>query len=150
MKEDLLFKKAAFGGFDRMEVISYVQHLKTAQQNYKLMLDEKEARISALGQEVEQLTARLDESKAELSQAKAEIAELEQKLENAQPDEEQYAEETVRMCDELVETATQTAEKLVSSAQEKLAKIVSELDGDKTFTQKQLKTKLNKLIKELK
>ena len=34
MKEDVLFKRTPFGGFDRVEVISYIQQLKTTQQKY--------------------------------------------------------------------------------------------------------------------
>ena len=42
LKEDVLFKKTPFGGFDRVEVISYIHQLKSTQQKYKVLLDEKE------------------------------------------------------------------------------------------------------------
>lgn len=159
MKEDVLFKKTPFGGFDRVEVISYIQQLKITQQQYKQMLGDKENQIAKLNNEVSEREIQVEELRKQLKICEEKLAEAEKKLEELPEEktEAEYAEETVAMCDELIETATGTAKKITDSAEEKLAdakkrieKVVAKLESSDELTQKQLKTTLKKLIRELK
>lgn len=162
MKEDVLFKRTPFGGFDRVEVISYIQQLKTTQQKYKLMLDEKEDQITKLTDRAENLEKENSELSASADEYKKTIADLESELEKLREENEKLssepdAGETVRMCDDLVETASQTAEKLVSAAQEKLDnaqktvdEIINDIESREKVTPKQAKDLLKKLAERLK
>ncbi len=165
MKEDVLFKRTPFGGFDRVEVISYIQRLKATQQEYKLMLDEKAQATTVLSRENDDLTAQAealraanDESEKKLKSLEDELAQLKAEIEFLKKSgtDEQYATETVEMCDELVETANQTADKLVKKAEKKLSKAqkavdkaVAEIEGKEKITAKQARELLKKLQEEL-
>ena len=134
MKEDVLFKKTPFGGFDRVEVISYIHQLKSTQQKYKVLLDEKEKSNAKLTRDledrtlqVEQLRKDIKENEKTISELQAELAklrdeneQLKNKSAEAQEDGTEFVSETVKMCDELVETASETAKKLVGAAEDKL------------------------------
>ncbi len=165
MKEDVLFKRTPFGGFDRVEVISYIQGLKATQQKYKLMLDEKDKTITVLGREKEDLEIQVEGLRAQKAECDEKLEKLEREIETLKSEndilskkgtDEQYAADTVEMCDELVETATQTADKLVKKAEKKLNKaqkavdkVVSEIEGKEKITAKQARDLLKKLQEEL-
>lgn len=150
MKEDVLFKRTPFGGFDRVEVISYIQRLKATQQEYKLMLDEKDAQILKLNSRLElleELEQKNEELEAENESLKKEVERL------ASFD----TENTIKTCDELVETASETAEKLISAAEETLLnaqktvdEIISEIESREKVTAKQAKDLLKSLAERLK
>lgn len=150
MKEDVLFKRTPFGGFDRVEVISYIQKIKATQQEYKLMLEEKDAQISKLSSRLE-LLEELEQKNEELE---AENVSLKKEVERLTPFE---TESTIKMCDELVETASETAEKLVCAAEETLLnaqkqvdEIISEIESREKITAKQAKDLLKSLAERLK
>ncbi len=163
MKEDVLFKRTPFGGFDRVEVISYIQQLKSTQQKYKLMLDEKDSAVLKLTREKEDLEIQVEEFKKineqiekELNEAKESLKILEEKIENGEVGEDEYASQTVKMCDDLVEAASETSKRLLNVADEKLAKaenavnkVVAELESREKVTAKQAKDLLKKLQEEL-
>ncbi|MBR6531964.1 MAG: hypothetical protein IKT61_05630 [Clostridia bacterium] len=161
MKEDVLFKRTPFGGFDRVEVISYIQQLKTTQQKYKLMLDDKEEKIAALTDRAEVLEGENSCLTAQAEEYKKTISDLEAELENLKQENEKLsgadAGQTVKMCDELVETASDTAKKLISAAEEKLDnaqktvdEIIRDIEGREKVTAKQAKDLLRTLAERLK
>lgn len=171
MKEDVLFKKTPFGGFDRVEVISYIHQLKTTQQKYKVLLDEKEKvntklsrdleerelQVSALRENVKETEEQLEKCKAQKAELAKEKEKLEQKLAESAQGSGEYVAETVRMCDDLVETASDTAKKLVAAADDKLAdarkrltKSLEKLEKNENAKPEDVKKLLKKLIKELK
>ncbi len=158
MKEDVLFKRTPFGGFDRVEVISYIQGLKSTQQKYKLMLDEKDKAIAAISKERDDLTVTVEALRTAQDESEKELNALREENETLkkQCTDEQCAAETVEMCDELVETANQTAEKLVKKAEKKLAKAqktvdkaIAEIESKEKITAKQARELLKRLQEEL-
>ncbi|MCQ2484447.1 MAG: hypothetical protein MJ168_03825 [Clostridia bacterium] len=173
MKEDVLFKKTPFGGFDRMEVISYIQQLKETQQKYKVMIDEKDAlnrklaednvilsrQVETLSDAAKENDARLEEAEKQLQGIKAKYDMLVKKSEKAGKYDEagkKLAGDTVKMCDELVETASVTAKEIVKQAEdelngirEKIKGVVAEIDGAKNMPAKDIKNLLKKLSEEL-
>ena len=88
MKEDVLFKRTPFGGFDRVEVISYIQQLKSNQQKYKLMLDEKEFQITTLTNRAQTLEDELSQLKVSADEYKGRISDLEKEIEELQKENE--------------------------------------------------------------
>ena len=161
MKEDVLFKRTPFGGFDRVEVISYIQQLKTTQQKYKLMLDDKEEKIAALTDRAEALEGENSLLASAAEEYKKTISDLEAELENLKQENEKIsaadAGQTVKMCDELVETASDTAKKLISAAEEKLDnaqktvdEIIRDIESREKVTAKQAKDLLKTLAERLK
>ncbi len=164
MKEDVLFKRTPFGGFDRVEVISYIQQLKATQQKYKLMIDDKDKAVAKLSSENDDLKIQVgelrklkEENEKQLKDLEAEIETLKEELSNTKDDGGEYASQTVKMCDELVETASQTSKKIIALAELKLENAqkavdnaVSELESKEKVTAKQAKDLLKKLQEELK
>lgn len=161
MKEDVLFKRTPFGGFDRVEVISYIQQLKTTQQKYKLMLDEKDNQNIKLVQTVEDLEKEISSLRTSAQEYEKTISNLEAEVENLKEENKKFSSgdvgETVRMCDDLVETASDTAKKLVAAAEEKLENaqqtvddIITEIESREKVTAKQAKDLLKKLVERLK
>lgn len=162
MKEDVLFKRTPFGGFDRIEVISYIQQLKTTQQKYKLMLDEKDSQISDLRSRSESLEKENSELNFSVAENIRKIEELENEIEKLKEEKEKFNSsgdvgETVRMCDDLVDTASDTAKKLISAAEEKLDnaqktvdEIIKEIESREKVTPKQAKDLLKKFAERLK
>ena len=116
MKEDVLFKRTPFGGFDRIEVISYIQQLKNNQQKYKLMLDEKENQITRLNARTQELENEASQLKSSVDEYKEKLSQLEKEIEKLRTENEKLssadAGKTVEMCDELVETASETASRM--------------------------------------
>ena len=161
MKEDVLFKRTPFGGFDRVEVISYIQQLKANQQKYKLMLDEKESQIATLTNRAQTLEKEISDLRDCADEYRKRISDLEKEVEVLTEENEKLssadAGKTVEMCDELVETASETAKKLVSAAEEKLDKaqktvdeIIKDIEGREKVTAKQAKDLLRNLAERLK
>lgn len=170
MKEDVLFKKTPFGGFDRVEVISYIHQLKSTQQKYKILLDEKEKSNAKLTRDledrmlqVEQLRKDIKENEKTVSELQIELAKLRDENEQLKNmpaqthDGSEFVPETVKMCDELVETASETAKKLVGAAEDKLIdaqkrinKVIEKLENNDKTKPEDAKKLLKKLLKELK
>lgn len=170
MKEDVLFKKKTFGGFDRTEVISYIQQLKETQHKYKKMLDEKETLVRRLSEENSSLSSRVEileksanENAAKNEELEAEIKTLQnrcemlsKKAEKKSKSNKKLADDTVKMCDELVETAQETAQGIVKKAEneydgvrEKINSTVEQINKAKTMPAKDIKALLKKLSEEL-
>ncbi|MBQ8574680.1 MAG: hypothetical protein IJ447_01370 [Clostridia bacterium] len=161
MKEDVLFKRTPFGGFDRVEVISYIQQLKTTQQKYKLMLDEKDSQILKLTQNVDDLENEASALRTSVENYEKTIADLQAEIAKLQEENEKLSSadvgETVRMCDDLVETASDTAKKLIAAAEEKLDNaqktvddIIKEIENREKVTAKQAKDLLKGFAERLK
>lgn len=154
MKEDVLFKRTPFGGFDRVEVISYIQKLKKTQQEYKLMIEEKESHISKLNSQINLQLELIEQHEQKVAELEAEKESLNKEVERlAQLD----TENTVKMCDELVETASDTARKLICAAEEKLLNaqktvddVINEIESREKVTAKQAKDLLKSLAERLK
>lgn len=172
MKEDVLFKKTPFGGFDRVEVISYIQQLKETQHKYKVMIDEKDVlnkkltednvilarQVESLKNSLEEADRRLTQSESELRTVKTKYDMLEKRA-GKQGDavDKKLAGETVKMCDELVETASATAKEIVKNAENqldgartKIDSVIDSLEMAKKMPAKDVKTLLAKLSEELK
>lgn len=173
MKEDVLFKKTPFGGFDRTEVISYIQQLKETQQKYKVMIDEKDGlnrkltedniilsrQVELLKAAAKENDARLEEAESQLKGISAKYEMLVKKSEKAGKYDEagkKLAGDTVKMCDELVETASVTAKGIVKQAEDELSEVrgkikdaVAEINNAKNMPAKDIKVLLKKLAEEL-
>lgn len=173
MKEDVLFKKTPFGGFDRAEVISYIQQLKETQQKYKVMIDEKDEinrklaednvvlsrQIEVYKASAKENDARLEEAENQLRSIKTKYDILVKKSEKAGKYDEagkKLAGDTVKMCDELVETASVTAKEIVKQAEDQLSgvraivrSVAEELNNAKNMPAKDVKILLKKLAEEL-
>lgn len=173
MKEDVLFKKTPFGGFDRAEVISYIQQLKETQQKYKVMIDEKDEinkkltednvilsrQAEALKAAAKENDERFEEAEKQLKSIQAKYDMLVKKSEKAGKYDEagkKLAGDTVKMCDELVETASVTAKEIVKQAEDQLSGVrtivkgvVEELNNAKNMPAKDVKILLKKLAEEL-
>lgn len=173
MKEDVLFKKTPFGGFDRTEVISYIQQLKETQQKYKVMIDEKDNlnrklaednvilthQIEVLKQSAEENDRRLEEAEAQLKNITAKYEMIAKKAEKAGKYDEagkKLAGDTVKMCDELVETASATAKEIVQKAEDeyadvrrKIENIATQINDSRNLPAKDIKVLMKKLAEEL-
>lgn len=173
MKEDVLFKKTPFGGFDRTEVISYIQQLKETQQKYKVMIDEKDNlnrklaednvilthQIEVLKQSAEVNDRRLEEAEAQLKNITAKYEMIAKKAEKAGKYDEagkKLAGDTVKMCDELVETASATAKEIVQKAEDeyadvrrKIENIAAQINDSRNLPAKDIKVLMKKLAEEL-
>lgn len=102
MSDTLHLRTAAFGGFNRQDVVDYIEttsqahaaqlnglrkELASAQESVKALSGEK-ARADALSERCDKLTARVDE----LEPLEAEVAELRRQVELYRPQAESYAE----------------------------------------------------------
>lgn len=174
MKEDVLFKKTPFGGFDRTEVISYIQQLKETQQKYKIMIDEKDSlnrklaednviltrQVEALKQSAEDTDRRLAEMEEQLKTVTAKYEMIAKKAEKAGKYDEagkKLADSTVKMCNELVETASTTAKEIVKKAEDEYAEVRARIDSiaaqineSKNLPAKDIKALMKQLSEELK
>lgn len=174
MKEDVLFKKTPFGGFDRVEVITYIQQLKETQQKYKVMIEDKDVlnkkltddnvilsrQVESLKSLVEEFTARAEQAEAQYKSIKTKYDMLEKKLEKSGTNNEanqKLAGETVKMCDELVETASNTAKGLVKKAEDeysnahaKIVEAANQIEQAKKMPAKDVRELLTKLAEEIK
>ncbi|MBP9988823.1 MAG: hypothetical protein KBT46_04915 [Ruminococcus sp.] len=148
MKEDVLFRKKTFGGFDRNDVISYVQNLKRTQQNYKTMLMQKDEANKSLSSENAELKKKLDEANEKCSELEKKITELE-KAKGAKSRSDKKAAEKITMCDELVETATKAAQKVEKDAAKKIQKAITKIEKTKDMDSAQVEKMLKKLVEEL-
>ena len=63
MKEEVLFKKTPFGGFDRQSVINYIQQLKKTQQEYKNIISDKDRLVKTLTEEKNELKERSEKDR---------------------------------------------------------------------------------------
>ena len=173
MKEDVLFKKTPFGGFDRTEVISYIQQLKETQQKYKVMIDEKDnlnrklaednviltRQIEVLKKSAEETDSRLEEAETQLKNITAKYEMIAKKAEKAGKYDEagkKLAGDTVKMCDELVETASATAKEIVKKAENeysevrtKIENIAAQINDSRNLPAKDIKVLMKKLAEEL-
>ena len=173
MKEDVLFKKTPFGGFDRTEVISYIQQLKETQQKYKVMIDEKDnlnrklaednviltRQVEALKQASEDTDRRLEEAEAQLKAITTKYEMIAKKAEKAGKYDEagkKFADNTVKMCNELVETASATAKEIVKKAEDeyadmrtKIDNIAAQINESRNLPAKDIKILMKQLAEEL-
>lgn len=172
MKEDVLFKKTPFGGFDRIEVISYIQQLKETQHKYKLMLEEKDTLVKQLERENALLTGQVREIRQVAEDSTQRVSELENELKGmkakydmlskkAEQNEKQdldkkLAGNTVKLCDELVETASVTARGIIQKAEkeynevrEKIDSVAEQISKAKTMPAKDIKSLMKHLSEEL-
>lgn len=160
MKEEVLFKKTPFGGFDRQSVINYIQQLKKTQQEYKSLISDKDRLIKSLTEEnseikkiteknenkVRELEAKCDEAQDELKKTKAKLEMLEKQAEESA--DKKAAQETIERCDKLVESAEAAAAKLKKNAQSQIKKAAKKLDKVKDDPQK-AEELIKQLVREL-
>lgn len=160
MKEEVLFKKTPFGGFDRESVINYIQQLKKTQAEYKNIISDKDKAISELSADNSQLTQRAQraEDTAEklekrLADAESEAKKLRARCEmlaeqKKESEDKRVAQETIEKCDKLVESAQAAADKLRKSAKTQAKKAARKLEKAKDDPEKAAKI-LQELIQEL-
>ncbi len=160
MKEEVLFKKTPFGGFDRQSVINYIQQLKKAQQEYKNIISDKDRLVKNLSEEnkelkkrsenaekrAEELSARCSEAEENAKKMRAKYEMLEKQVEESA--DKKAAQETIERCDKLVESAEAAAAKLKKSAQSQIKKTAKKLEKVKDDPQK-AEDLLSQLIREL-
>lgn len=160
MREEVLFKKTPFGGFDRESVINYIQQLKKTQLEYKNMLAEKDETIRKLSADNADFSERVKKAEAENTRLSAKCSEAEedakkmrakyemivnQKEESA---DKKAAKETIERCDKLVASAQAAADKLQKNAQSKIKKSIKKIEKAKDTPEK-AKEVLQELIREL-
>lgn len=160
MKEEVLFKKTPFGGFDRQSVINYIQQLKKTQQEYKSLISDKDRQIRSLTDEnrelkakaeaaerkAEELELRCNEAEESAKRLRAKTEMLEKQAEESA--DKKAAEETIARCDKLVESAEAAAAKIKKSAQSQIKKAAKKIDKVKEDPQKAADL-LEQLIREL-
>lgn len=163
MKEDVLFRKTPFGGFDRVEVIDYIQQLKQTQQNHKCILTDKEAvnnKLTADNDKLLEKTNRLEraleinkryeaEIEAENKNLRAKYDILLKKMEKPDGDDKKLIEETIKKCNELVETASKAAKQIEMTTADKLKKTVLQINENNNISSQQVTKLLEQLIMEL-
>lgn len=160
MKEEVLFKKTPFGGFDRESVINYIQQLKKTQLEYKNIISDKDRLVRNLTEENTELKHTAESLSSELEEQRLKCAEAEEKAEKlsekcdelekkaAESADKKAAEETIERCDKLVESAEAAAAKLRKNAQSQIKKAVKKLEKAKSDPEKAEKI-LQQLIQEL-
>ena len=139
MKEEVLFKKTPFGGFDRESVINYIQQLKKTQLEYKNIISDKDRLVRNLTEENTELKHTAESLSSELEEQRLKCAEAEEKAEKlsekcdelekkaAESADKKAAEETIERCDKLVESAEAAAAKLRKNAQSQIKKAAKKL-----------------------
>ena len=160
MKEEVLFKKTPFGGFDRESVINYIQQLKKTQLEYKNIISDKDRLVRNLTEEntelkhtAESLSSELEEQRLKCAEAKERAEKLSEKCDElekkaAESADKKAAEETIERCDKLVESAEAAAAKLRKNAQSQIKKAAKKIEKAKSDPEKAEKI-LQQLIQEL-
>ena len=126
MKEEVLFKKTPFGGFDRESVINYIQQLKKAQLEYKNIISDKDRLVKNLSEENSELKTRAERAESDAAELRKKFAEAEdnakrlrakcEMLEKQAKEsaDKKAAQETIERCDKLVESAEAAAARVHS------------------------------------
>ena len=160
MKEEVLFKKTPFGGFDRESVINYIQQLKKAQLEYKNIISDKDRLVKNLSEENSELKTRAERAESDAAELRKKFAEAEDnakrlraKCEMLEKQAEESADkkaaqETIECCDKLVESAEAAAAKLRKGAQSQIKKSAKKLEKVKDDPEKAKKI-IQQLIEEL-
>ena len=160
MKEEVLFKKTPFGGFDRESVINYIQQLKKTQLEYKNLISDKDRTIKSLSEENGELERRAEDCEAKLSELEARCVEAEEDLKKTrtrlemlekqaeESADKKAAQETIERCDKLVESAEAAAAKLKKSARSQIKKAAKKLEKVKDDPQK-TEELIEQLVREL-
>lgn len=160
VKEEVLFKKTPFGGFDRQSVINYIQQLKKTQLEYKNIISDKDRLVKNLSEENGELKERLEKTEKKAGELESRCSEAEDGLKKLRAKcemlekqaeetaDKKAAQETIERCDKLVESAEAAAAKLKKNAQSQLKKAVKKLDKVKDDPQKAEEV-LQQLIREL-
>lgn len=160
MKEEVLFKKTPFGGFDRESVINYIQQLKKTQLEYKNLISDKDRTIKSLSEENSELERRAEACEAKLDKLEARCAEAEEELKKTrtrlemlekqteESADKKAAQETIERCDKLVESAEAAAAKLKKSARSQIKKAAKKLEKVKDDPQK-TEELIEQLVREL-
>ena len=78
MKEEVLFKKTPFGGFDRQSVINYIQQLKKTQQEYKNIISDKDRLVKTLTEEKNELKERSEKAEKKIEELNMKCSEAEE------------------------------------------------------------------------
>lgn len=161
MKEEVLFRKTPFGGFDREAVIDYIRQLKETQQSYKTMIADRDNSIKALTEENAELKKRADSAEKSLAALTQKCKDAEDgvkklrarnemliKQKEKSASDKDVSRETIERCDKLVESAEAAAEKIKKNTQTQIKKTVKKLEKAKKDPQKAEKL-LEELIREL-
>lgn len=160
MKEEVLFKKTPFGGFDRESVINYIQQLKKAQLEYKNIISDKDRLVKNLSEENSELKTRAERAESDAAELRKKFDEAEDnakrlraKCEMLEKQAEESADkkaaqETIERCDKLVESAEAAAAKLRKGAQSQIKRSAKKLEKVKDDPEKAKKI-IQQLIEEL-
>lgn len=160
MKEEVLFKKTPFGGFDRESVINYIQQLKKAQLEYKNIISDKDRLVKNLSEENSELKIRAERAESDAAELRKKFDEAEDnakrlraKCEMLEKQAEESADkkaaqETIERCDKLVESAEVAAAKLRKGAQSQIKRSAKKLEKVKDDPEKAKKI-IQQLIEEL-
>lgn len=160
MKEEVLFKKTPFGGFDRESVINYIQQLKKAQLEYKNIISDKDRLVKNLSEENSEFKTRAERAESDVAELRKKFAEAEdnakrlrakcEMLEKQAKEsaDKKAAQETIKRCDKLVESAEAAAAKLRKGAQSQIKKSAKKIEKVKDDPEKAKKI-IQQLIEEL-
>lgn len=160
MKEEVLFKKTPFGGFDRESVINYIQQLKKAQLEYKNIISDKDRLVKNLSEENSELKTRAERAESDAAELRKKFAEAENNAkrlrakcemlekQTKESADKKAAQETIERCDKLVESAEAAAAKLRKGAQSQIKKSAKKLEKVKDDPEKAKKI-IQQLIEEL-
>lgn len=167
MSSDFIFRKATFGGFNRDDVISYINTLKLSETKITKEKTEAEKNIEILKTENEELKAKIEILNSQFEEKIAEIqeyhnkeiekisAEYEEKLKN-RIEENHTAEEKIgsammdvrRYADLLLQETCQKIDKMSdeadNAATKTLARVLDITSGIQTFSDK-----LNSILKDM-
>ncbi len=169
MSDDIIFRKSVFGGFNRDDVIDYIEKIKTENASVKKLLSDKESEVNQLKKEKEKLESTLNEEKQKANESYIEyedkIAALKEeylnkiediKAENANNESNMSAEERVgsamldvrRYADLLLQETCDKINKMSDDADDAVSKTLERaLDissGIQTFSDK-----LNDILKDI-
>lgn len=157
MKEEVLFKKTPFGGFEREAVINYIQQLKRNLLEDKNIISDKEKAIRSLSEENYALLKRAENAEKTAEKLRAEQSELSEQarslkercgeLESVNAD-KKAAVETIESCDKLVASAQTAAAKLKKDARNQIKNAAERIEKVKDDPEKAEKI-LQNLIREL-
>lgn len=170
MSSDFVFRKATFGGFNRDDVIAYINALKLNESKYNAEMTESDKKIKALEAEIEELKNKIDAVSSDYEEKINNIntchnqeiesikIEYEEKLQNSILA-DRSAEEKVgsamidvrRYADLLIQETCQKIDKMSEDADSAAAKTLSRVlditSGIQTFSDK-LNNILNDMICE--
>lgn len=116
MENDIIFRKASFGGFEREDVMNYISQIT---DEFHEKLEKKEKELALAKEEAEKLSLELESLKSENKELNEKISKLEkEKTEKEEAAVEENIEDTEQL-KAAVKALTQKVDELINDAAEK-------------------------------